>query len=168
MEKKLTFEFLEERGFLSICVIGADTVFEKWGLSVYVHMNFISCVARIPKVNEIPINYQSELLEIERLLNIDNTPILTKMGIDELKSMIPEGYTYILDEKKPYVKSERGLSFSTAMGRYKIKKGREVIISGYNDEREDYFLKRSVLYLLGIEKMMPVNPLRRKTLRNTG
>ena len=159
MEKKLTFEFLEERGFLSICVIGADTVFEKWGLSVYVHMNFISCVARIPKVNEIPINYQSELLEIERLLNIDNTPILTKMGIDELKSMIPEGYTYILDERKPYVKSERGLSFNREKGRYKIIRGGSVISEGYNDEVEEYFLMRSLLYMLEHEGLLPKNPM---------
>jgi len=159
MEKKLTFEFLEERGFLSICVIGADTVFEKWGLSVYVHMNFISCVARIPKVNEIPINYQSELLEIERLLNIDNTPILTKMGIDELKSMIPEGYTYILDERKPYVKSERGLSFNREKGRYKIIRGGSVISEGYNDEVEGYFLMRSLLYMLEHEGLLPKNPM---------
>jgi hypothetical protein len=159
MEKKLTFEFLEERGFLSICVIGADTVFEKWGLSVYVHMNFISCVARIPKANEIPINYQSELLEIERLLNIDNTPILTKMGIDELKSMIPEGYTYILDERKPYVKSERGLSFNRGKGRYKIIRGGSVISEGYNDEVEEYFLMRSLLYMLEHEGLLPKNPM---------
>ena len=159
MEKKLTFEFLEERGFLSICVIGADTVFEKWGLSVYVHMNFISCVARIPKVNETPINYQSELLEIERLLNIDNTPILTKMGIDELKSMIPEGYTYILDERKPYVKSERGLSFNREKGRYKIIRGGSVISEGYNDEVEEYFLMRSLLYMLEHEGLLPKNPM---------
>ena len=171
----LDFAFLNQRGFIPTCRVGAgDTIFNKWGFELVVHCNFTYCVARIHrelvgKINKIirldsgyqlpSIKYKWELLELEKLMNVDNTPLMSKMSVDELKSLLPPDYTYILDEKKKYTKSENQISYSTEKGRYKIVKGDDVISEGYNDEEEDYFLCRTLLYILKKENLLPTNSI---------
>ena len=101
---------------------------------------------------------KGELIEFEKQLNIDQTPIMTKLSVDELKALIPKGYTYILDESKKHIKSKMQLSESYAKGRYKIMKGEELISEGYNDQAEDYFLCKSLLFILEKENLFPTNP----------
>ena len=156
----LTFDFLYERGFIPTTVMGITFVYKKWGLSLYVHGDFISCWANI-SINDKPeqkyIFSISQLIELEKLMKIDQTPIITQLSVDELKALIPQGYTYILNKRKKKIPSTGGRSFETKKGRYRILKGDEIISEGYNDEDEDYFLSRSLLYILESENLLPKN-----------
>lgn len=160
---KLDFEFLTERGFVPTHMVGAgNRIYNKWGFELEIHLNFIYCNARIKTgdgYEEKYIHTKSELIELEKRLNIDETPVMTKMSIEELKALIPDGYTYILNKRKKYVKADSQLSFSTKRGRYKIVKGDEVISEGYNDEEEHYFLCHSILFVLERENLLPKNTI---------
>lgn len=180
-DDKLDFDFLFERGFIATCAVGAgNTIFNKWGFELDVHCNFVYCVARIHRelVDKISksirldsgyqmpsIHYKWELLELERLMEVDNTPLMSKMNVDELKTILPPDYKYILNKRKKYKKSEYQRSYTTARGRYKIIKGDEVISEGYNDEEEGYFLCHSLLYILEKEKLLPTNSIGLKHYR---
>lgn len=158
---KLDFEFLTERGFVPTCRVGAgNTIYNKWGLELEIHMNFVYCKARIKEgelYKEKYIHTNGDLIQLEQELSIDDTIVMTKMSVDELKALIPDGYTYILNKRKRYKKSENQLSFSRKKGRYKLVKGEEVISEGYNDEEESYFLCRSILFVLKKENLLPTN-----------
>lgn len=158
---KLTFDILNERGYVPTCQVGAgNTIYNKWGFELDIHCNFVYCEARVNmdgKYERKNIYYEHELIGLEQFLNIDKTPIMTKMTIDELKKLIPKGYVYTLNNKKKYIKSETQLSFSRARGRYKITKGKELVSEGYNDEDEGYFLSHSLLYILKEENLLPKN-----------
>lgn len=174
-DEKLDFNFLEQRGFIPTCAVGvANTVYNKWGFELDIHANFVYCLAKIPRelvdkisyniriseADQMPsIQYKWELLELEKLMEIDSTPIMSKMSVDELKSILPPEYEYILDESKKYIKTEYQRSYNTARGRYIIKKGEEIICNGYNDEEESYFLCHSLLYILQKEKQLPTNSI---------
>ena len=153
--EKLDFDFLFERGFVPTCRVGvANTIYNKWGFVLEIHSNCVYC-------NSDEYGYiktKGELIDIEKKLNIDQTPIMTKMSVEELKALIPQGYSYVLDESKKHIKSEYQLSYSHAKGRYKIFKGEELISEGYNDETEDYFLCHSLLFVLEKENLLPKNP----------
>jgi len=152
--EKINFDFLFERGFVPTCRVGVGTIiYNKWGFEIKTLGNCYSC--RSDDFGNIKT--KGELIEFEKQLNIDQTPIMTKMSVEELKAYIPIEYTYILDESKEYVKSETQLSESYAKGRYKIMKGEELISEGYNDETEDYFLCHSLLFVLNKENLMPKN-----------
>jgi len=137
-EDKIDFDFLFERGFIPTYVVGSgNTIYNKWGFELDIHANFVYCIAKIPRelidkisksiriigADQMPsIQYKWELLELEKLMEIDNTPIMSKMNIDELKKLLPPDYEYILDESKEYIKTEYQRSYSTAQGRYTIMK----------------------------------------------
>lgn len=161
MSDKLTFGFLTERGFVPTHRVGAgNTIYNKWGFELDIHFNFVYCKARVNKnggYKEKYITTKGELIEIEKELGIDKTPIINNMSVDELKALIPEGYEYILNKRKRFVKSDSQLSFSTKKGRYKIVKGDEVISEGYNNEEESYFLCHSLLFVLEKEGLLPKN-----------
>lgn len=158
---KLDFEFLTERGFVPTCRVGAgNTIFNKWGFELDIHCNFTYCKARVKEgeaYQEKYIHTKAELIELEKRLHIDETPIMTQMNVDELKALVPEGYTYTLNKRKKYVKSQSNLSYSKKKGRYKIVKGDEVMCEGYNDEQESYFLCHSLLFVLERENLLPKN-----------
>ena len=153
-DEKIDFDFLFERGFIPTCRVGVGTIiYNKWGFEIKTLGNCDYC--RSDEYGNIQT--KGHLIDIEKQLNIDQTPIMTKMSVDELKALIPVGYTYILDERKEYVKSESQLSDSHAKGRYKMMKGEELISEGYNDETEDYFLCHSLLFVLEKENLLPKN-----------
>jgi len=174
-EDKIDFDFLFERGFIPTYVVGSgNTIYNKWGFELDIHANFVYCIAKIPRelidkisksiriigADQMPsIQYKWELLELEKLMEIDNTPIMSKMNIDELKKLLPPDYEYILDESKEYIKTEYQRSYSTAQGRYTIMKGDKIICKGYNDEEESYFLCHSLLYILKHENQLPTNSI---------
>lgn len=180
-DDKLDFNFLYERGFIATCAVGAgNTIFNKWGFELDIHCNFIYCIASMPRelINKVSksirldsgyqmpsIHYKSELIELEKLMNIDNTPLMSKMSVEELKRLLPPQYEYILNKRKKYKKSEYQRSYSTKRGRYKIIKGDEVISEGYNDEEEGYFLCHSLLYILKQENLLPKNSIGLKHYR---
>lgn len=152
--EKIDFDFLFERGFVPTCRVGVGTIIHnKWGFEIKTLGNCDYC--RSDDFGNI--STKGELIEIEKQLNIDQTPIMTKMSVDELKALIPEEYTYILDESKKHIKSKMQLSESYAKGRYKIMKGEELISEGYNDQAEDYFLCKSLLFILEKENLLPKN-----------
>lgn len=161
-QNKLTLEFLEQRGYIPTCLVGAGNVIHnKWGFELNIHCNFVYCEARIGIGNKYEtknIHYENQLIDIEKQLNIDKTQNISKMSIDELKSLLPDNYTYTLNKRKRYKRSETNLSFSKAKGRYRITKGNELISEGYNDEEEDYFLIYSILFILKEENKLPKNP----------
>jgi hypothetical protein len=158
MGKKLTFDFLTERGYVPVTVLNAVTIIHsKWGFELEIHGEFVYCNARIHGGKNI--RYEHELIEIENELQIDKTPIITKMSVDELKALLPAGYTYILNKRKKFVNADSAMSYSIRKGRYKIIKGDELISEGYNDEEESYFLMRSLLFILKIENKLPKNGL---------
>lgn len=161
-DDKLDFDFLLERGYVATCRVGAgNTIYNKWGFELDIHCNFVYCKARTEWFNytEGYISTKVQLIDIEKRLSIDETPIMTKMSVEELKELLPDGYTYILNKRKRYKKTETQLSFSKARGRYKILKGEEIISEGYNDELEDYFLCHSLLYILKKENLLPKNSI---------
>lgn len=157
-DDKLTFEFLHDRGFIPTCRVGAgNTIYNKWGFELNIHCNFVYCEARINhdgKFERKNIYSKSELIELEKLLNIDQTPNMAKMTVEELKKLIPDGYVYTLNKRMKKLHSETQLSFNNKRGRYKITKGEEVISLGYNDEEESYFLCHTLLYILEKENLL--------------
>lgn len=163
VKHKLTFKFLERRGYIPTCLIGAgNVVFTKWGFELHIHCDFVYCEARIEidgKSERRNIHYKEELIDIEKQLSIDKTPNISKMNVEELISMLPSEYIYTLNKRKQYKKSKTNLSFSKLKGRYKIMKGDECISEGYNDEKEDYFLACSLLFILKRENKLPKNEL---------
>ena len=164
MEKdKLTFDFLFDRGFIPTRVVGGNTTYNKWGLELDIHCNFVYCKARIKsekdKYEEKYLHSKSDLINLEKLMEINETPLMTKMTVDELKKLIPIEYSYFLNKRKKKIQSESNMSFNTKRGRYIIKKGESIISEGYNDEEEDYFLCRSLLYILMVENLMPKNSI---------
>lgn len=160
LETKLTFDYLVDRGYVPTCRVGAgNTIYNKWGFEIDIHCNFVYCKVRMPGLsyNEGYISTKQELLNYEKQLGIDKTPLITKMSVDELKLLLPQGYEYFLNKRKRYKKSETNLSFTRLKGRYKITKGDELISEGYNDEEESYFLCHSLLYILKKENLLPKN-----------
>ena len=173
LDEKLDFGFLYERGFVATVAVGAgNVIFNKWGFELDVHCNFINCVARIPRelVSKISksirldsgcqmplIDYKWQLIELEKLMEVDKVPLMSKMSVEDLKRLLPPQYEYILNKRKKYKKSEHQLSYNTQRGRYKIINGDEVISEGYNDQEEGYFLSYSLLYILEKEKLLPTN-----------
>lgn len=174
-QEKITFDYLFDRGYIPTYVVGsAAVIYNKWGLELQILENFAYCIARIPrelipKLNpsiildsgyRMPsIRQKWELLEIERLMEIDQTPKITDMTVDELKALIPDGYTYILNKRKKKIESKTNLSFNPKRGRYKITKDDTVVEEGYNDEEERYFLSRSLLFILKEENKLIKNKI---------
>jgi hypothetical protein len=157
MDEKLTLEFLRDRGYIPTCLVGGcNVVYNKWGFELVVHCNFISCTARMEK-GLIYISTKNQLIECEKLLEIDKTPNMFNMSIDELKQLIPNGYIYEVDESIEKVESDSSISYNNETGRYKITKGDTVISMGYNDEDEDLFLCRALLYILKKENILKRN-----------
>lgn len=158
-ETKLSFEFLYERGFVPVCVAGpGNTVYEKWGFRLDIHMNFICCVAEVGSERKY-IQFESELIELEKQLNIDQTPNIMKMDLVELRSLIPKGYEYKIDNRRKKIKPTSQVSYINKKGRYKIVKDGEVISEAYADEEEEYFLCHALLYILKKENMLFKNPV---------
>mgnify|MGYP001577787050 CR=1 FL=1 len=167
-DDKLTFEFLYERGYIPTCRVGAgNTIYNKWGFELDIHCNFVYCKARTKWFNctQGYISTKGDLIDIEKRLEIDNSPLITKMSVEELKTLIPKEYTYTLNKRKKKIHSESNLSFNTKSGRYKITKGKTVISEGYNNEEESYFLCRSLLYIFEVEKLLPTNSIGLKHYR---
>lgn len=153
-ETKLSFEFLYERGFVPVCLVGGcNTVYNKWGFELDIHMDFICCVARVGSERRY-IQFESQLIKIEKELNIDQTPNICKMDLVELRNLIPEGYEYKIDNRKKKIKPTSQVSYINQRGRYKIVKGSEVISEAYADEEESYFLCHSLLYILKKENLL--------------
>lgn len=158
--KKLSFEFLYERGFVPMCVVGVgNTIYNKWGLELDIHMDFVCCQARVsPETRESKyITYEGELIEIEKQFKIDQTPNLLKMSVEDLKKLIPAGYEYKIDRRRKYVKAKSQISYTNERGRFKIVKDGEVICHAYNDQDEAYFLCKSLMYILKEENLLLKN-----------
>ena len=154
---KLSSQILRERGYVHTYHFGVgNVVYDKWGLEVTVGMEDYYFEVRTPDKGRYNIHYEHELEAIESRLGVIDKPNMWDMSIEELKALIPDGYNYVLDETKPEKPSPGGSSYDQERGRYKMLRGDKIVSEGYNDEGEQYFLMRSILFVLGEEGLLPI------------